>query len=354
MIRQLSRQQLAATALVESGFSRWTRRRMRGETAILTFHGLRRDGVDAEAGILDSGLHETVVAFRAVCAHLARCYEVVTLERALASAGPSASSERACVAITFDDGYQSNFRLALPVLREFGLPATVFVSTAFVGGELLWFQKLDLAMQRATGERLTLTIGDEYFDLALRTEMQRKAALGELLAALKKLSWVALNDHVEKILGLLAVDVSKQWPEELRPLTLGELKELASDGLVEIGGHTHRHPVLAGCTDAEAREEILGGAERLREMLGHKPRWFAYPNGGAGDFDLRKSALWLAEAGFEGAFSMIHGRVKAGLNQWSLPRYGAPRTAREAEATVSGAFEVVKEWRQHFKRRAAL
>jgi peptidoglycan/xylan/chitin deacetylase (PgdA/CDA1 family) len=354
MIPQLSRQQLAATALVESGFSRWTRRKTRGETAILTFHGLRRDGLAAECGILDSSLHETVGAFRDVCAHLARFYEVVTLERALASAGQSESSDLPRVAITFDDGYQSNLRLALPVLREFGFPATVFVSTAFVGGELLWFQKLDLAMQRATGERLTLAIGNEFFDLPLVTEGQRKAALGELLAALKKLSWVELNQQVEKIQGLLAVDVSKQWPEVLRPLTKEEVLELSADGLVEIGGHTHRHPVLGRCTDEEAREEILGGAERLREMLGHKPRWFAYPNGGAGDFDSRKCAVWLEEAGFEGAFSMINGRVKPGLIRWSLPRYGAPRTAREAEATVSGAFEVVKTWRQHFKRRAAL
>lgn len=349
---QFSRQHLAATALVESGFSRWTRRMTRGETAVLTFHGLRRDGV--EPGILDSSLHETESTFRGICAHLARYYDVVTLERAVGEVGQCKSADRPRVALTFDDGYQSNFRLALPILKEFGLPATVFVSTALVGGELLWFQKLDLALERAPGERLTVAIGDAFFDWPLIEEGQRRKALTELLAALKKLTWVELNRKVEKILWLLAVDISTHWPEALRPLTKGELRELAASDLVEIGGHTHRHPVLGRCEDDVVRDEILSGAERLNQMLGRQARWFAYPNGGPGDFDGRKSAVWLEEAGFEGAFSMINGRVRPGVSRWSLPRYGAPRSAREAEATVSGAFEVVKEWRQHFKRRAAL
>ena len=258
------------------------------------------------------------------------------------------------MAITFDDGYQSNLRLALPVLREFALPATIFMSTAFVGGELLWFQKVDLALQQTSGERLRLPIGEGAFDWPLRTEAQRKIALKEILAVLKKLPWSELNQHVDQILNRLAVDLCQPWPEVIRSLTEGELRELAVDALVEIGGHTHRHPVLGNCTDAEAQEEIVGGAERLRQMLGRQARWFAYPNGGVGDFDPNKCAVWLKEAGIEAAFSMIHARVKLGADRWSLPRYGAPRSAREAEATVSGALEVVKEWRQSFRRRVAL
>lgn len=352
MTTQLSRQHLAATALVGTGFSRWIRRSASGDTAILTFHGLREDGV--EPGVLDCSLHERVSSFRQICLHLAEYYDVVTLESALQEVGQQRKSDRPKVAITFDDGYRSNLRLALPVLKEFGLPATVFVATAFAEGELLWFQKLDLAFSRAEGERLTVSVGDVFFDWVLDCESSRRKALDELLAVLKRLSWEELNRQVEKILGLLGVDVSGHWPEVLKPLHLNELIELADEDLIEIGGHTHRHPVLSRCKDSDAREEILTGAERLKQILGRSIRWFAYPNGGPGDFDPRKSAEWLKEAGFEAGFSMINGRVKPGVSRWSIPRYGAPQNAREAEATASGAFEVVKEWRQQFKRRVAL
>jgi peptidoglycan/xylan/chitin deacetylase (PgdA/CDA1 family) len=171
---------------------------------------------------------------------------------------------------------------------------------------------------------------------------------------MKRLTWAELRRQVEKVVALTGVDVTGPWPEAMQPLSEEELRELAEEGLVEIGGHTHRHPVLGRCTDEEAREEIAGGAERLRRMLGRPVRWFAYPNGGGGDFDPRKSAGWLEEAGYEAAFSMINGRARPGTGRWAVPRYGAPRTRREAEATVSGAFEKVRELRETFRRRAAL
>jgi peptidoglycan/xylan/chitin deacetylase (PgdA/CDA1 family) len=53
------------------------------------------------------------------------------------------------VAITFDDGYESNLRVALPVFADLGMSATVFVVTEWVGtsGYCTWAQLQEL--QRA-------------------------------------------------------------------------------------------------------------------------------------------------------------------------------------------------------------
>jgi len=71
---------------------------MRGETAVLTHHGLRRDG--AEPGTLDASLHETKATFWEVCAHLSRHYEVVSIEQAVRQAGKTGSNAKPKVAIT--------------------------------------------------------------------------------------------------------------------------------------------------------------------------------------------------------------------------------------------------------------
>jgi peptidoglycan/xylan/chitin deacetylase (PgdA/CDA1 family) len=47
------------------------------------------------------------------------------------------------VCVTFDDGYHDNLANAVPVLRELGIPATIFVPTAVIdgGARLYWYTK---------------------------------------------------------------------------------------------------------------------------------------------------------------------------------------------------------------------
>jgi peptidoglycan/xylan/chitin deacetylase (PgdA/CDA1 family) len=54
---------------------------------------------------------------------------------------------RRSVVITMDDGYESAHRVALPLLRKYGFPATVFVYTDFIGARdaMNWSQLQDLA-----------------------------------------------------------------------------------------------------------------------------------------------------------------------------------------------------------------
>lgn len=48
------------------------------------------------------------------------------------------SSERDAIAITFDDGFLNFEQIALPLLREYKLPATLFVVSHHVGGTNSW------------------------------------------------------------------------------------------------------------------------------------------------------------------------------------------------------------------------
>ena len=74
-------------------------------------------------------------------------YHVIRLTDLVAYLKGEQALPRRSVVITIDDGYESVYRHALPILRKHGYPATVFVYTDFIGaGEALsWPQLQELA-----------------------------------------------------------------------------------------------------------------------------------------------------------------------------------------------------------------
>ena len=298
----------------------------------MTFHGLRE--YESSEGLLDPSCHGWAGYFRKLCLHLRKNYRVITaweLADALMNGGDV--PERAVV-LTFDDGYASNYHLALPILHELDLPATVFVTTGYVDGALLpWFVRLEIALARSEEEEII--IGHKV--LPLRDEMERRAAYGWLCAEWKRLphgqamSWLA---EMECSLGV-TTEKLHDLPSHLAPMTWDMCREMKSGGLVDFGGHTHTHPVLARMDEESQGHELQRCAERLKAELGAAGSLFAYPNGKQGDFGT-ETMRQLKTAGFMGAFTMEEGFVQRSDVPLRLPRYGSPEDLVMLEATASG------------------
>ncbi len=339
--------ELSLELAVRSGFSRWARRQHSGEACILTFHGLS-DGLGEEA-LLHTAMHPRVEVFRAVCEHLAGDYHVVPLAAALAAQVNGRPVAAGTVALTFDDGYASNYRLAFPVLRELGLPATVFATTGFLDRSVrLWFLRLELALSGSPLPRVVTTLAGREFDFALGSRQERVAAYGALIPFLKGLA----QEQVPGLLDQLELDLqvgSEAWveslPAPLQPMTWEEAREMQASGLIEFGGHTHTHPILGRCSLETQREEIFHSRLRLSEELGRAPGLFAYPNGKRGDYNDGTIRL-LREAGYRAGFTMEPGFfMPTNILPYDLPRYGNPSSLNEVETMASGSFETLRGWK---------
>ncbi len=294
-------------------------RALAGQGVVLTFHGLCTAG--PAAGVLDRSLHLPVSVFRAVCQHLAQHYRVMPLVEMVAALRAGQALPTGAVAITFDDGLASNYHLGFPVLKSLRLPATIFLATGFLdGSHRLWFQEMDRVAQ------------------ARGTAPQR---LADTLSRLKTLPDLEMRAEVA---AAVAAQPLPAESEVMLPMTWTQAREMQASGLVDFGGHTHTHPVLARCGAEQQAVEIRTCRDRMAEELGKMPRLFAYPNGGLDDFTAETQAL-LTEHGFEAAFTMMPGRWKPGAELLALPRYGNPNSVLEAQATASGAFELLRQWR---------
>lgn len=81
-------------------------------------------------------------------------FNVMPLEDIVSALRSGAALPDRTAAITFDDGYRNNYDTAYPMLREFGFPFTLFISSGLVGSNanlyLNWDQIREMAANGAT------------------------------------------------------------------------------------------------------------------------------------------------------------------------------------------------------------
>jgi peptidoglycan/xylan/chitin deacetylase (PgdA/CDA1 family) len=223
--------------------------------------------------------------------------------------------------ITLDDGYAGWMDGVVPALERLGLTATLFITTGQLHGRMLWNERLhraiDASVEGAATVRLTCKGEVHSFDLGTLASKKR--------SILQLEQFIKYQPPAEKELLICAVEAHcgiTPAPEEQAPqlITRDDVINLHRRGF-EIGAHTETHPILARCTDAEARREIGRSREVLSDLLGVQVAGFAYPNGQPGkDFDQRHADM-VREAGFSYAVSTTWGSARDSSDVFALPRF---------------------------------
>ena len=140
-------------------------------------------------------------------------FEIVDLEQMV----KQPLTDRKRVAITFDDGFRNVFENAIPILKRFDAPATIFCSSSYINdGNLNRFRRHHNIDQNAD-------------DIVMTDE---------------------------------------------------QIQRLVEDPLFTIGNHTATHPDLTTVTDKKTlKNEIEGGKQALEDQFGITVDRFAYPYG---------------------------------------------------------------------------
>src|SRR5262245_38128283 len=116
---------------------KWLQKRLAARAVILMYHRI------ADVPLAPWSM---CVAPEHFAAHLLmlRQYAIPMSLNQLAHAYHAGNLPQRAVAITFDDGYADNLHHAKPLLERYGIPATVFVTTGYVGSTReFWWDELE-------------------------------------------------------------------------------------------------------------------------------------------------------------------------------------------------------------------
>lgn len=296
------------------GLSAMFRRLNRERVSVLMYHGVLPDD-DSLAE--DDWLQVRLSEFRRQMDFLRRNYAVIHFADALAGPVGGKCKDRPRAIITFDDGYANNCHWALPVLQALGLPATVFVSTAFLDTRrLFWWDRLRLSLA-AVGRTVPV----------------------DWVVRLKGLHPSAIDEALDGMLAAAGVESCNRAPESYRCLNSGELQTLRDSGLIQIGSHTHGHEILERLSDAEVSATLAASQEALAAR-GGATALFAAPNG---SYASRQTAL-MRTGGFALCAATDPVLWRCPGNPYRIPRLPVGRGSSEAQFALqlSGALAFLK------------
>jgi peptidoglycan/xylan/chitin deacetylase (PgdA/CDA1 family) len=240
---------------------------------------------------------------------------------------------------TFDDGYRDNRDFALPVLREFDAPFTVYVTSDFAEGTgRLWWIALEAVIARA--HSIEVEIGGAATRFDADTPPAKQAAFDRLHDWLRGLPG---EQDLAREIGALCARHGVDQAAICRDLCLSwdELKSLADDPLIAIGAHSITHCNLARQAEPAARHEMVAGRERIEAAMQRPVVHLAYPYGDKGAAGAREFALARA-AGYRTAVTTRPGMIfpENANHPTALPRVslnGNYQDARILPVLTSGA-----------------
>jgi peptidoglycan/xylan/chitin deacetylase (PgdA/CDA1 family) len=296
-------------SLFLTGLLWWARRRTaRLGVVVITLHRVLPDS-EYDSAQMQPGMVVRASTFQRFLEYIARHCECVLPGNATFESGSAAARRQPRLAITFDDGWKDNFKIAFPISRKQGIPFTIFICpeminrrsgfwTATIGS--LWATaqragKLDL-IHALCGSQASGSADSLIESLKHINPKDRETLIVHLQAALEPFTEAAGTTHGEQL------------------LTWSDVREMSAAG-ISFGSHTNTHAILTDIPGSDAVQELTDSKGAIEAEL-KTCSSFAYPNG---DWSPQIREL-VAQSGYQAAFINSPGIWQEHSNRLSIPR----------------------------------
>lgn len=222
--------------------------------------------------------------------------------------------------ITFDDGWEDNYLNAFPILKKYKVPATIFLTTCFIGNtSVFWQEKLRFLLQaflrksfnerRFFLEKFINLPGTLKACMALNNDAAIVDIPDNLMDMTEEDRTVFIND-LEEFLGF------PQFPIKTNGfMTWENAREMVKDK-IDFGSHTENHKIMTKLSAKEICKEITLSKIKIEKELNTQVQAFAYPNG----YFNKRVMENVKKSGYRYAVSVDSGLNNMNTNLYCLKR----------------------------------
>lgn len=242
---------------------------------ILSYHRIVDDFVH-EARNSIPALLTSQSTFERHIEELARSgFDIVSLADALDVIAGCTARPRDVAVLTFDDGYRDVYDYAFPLLKQKGIPATIYLPTGYVGtSERLYHDRLyHLMLWKFRKEKHLKNVRK-----TLSSTVAWSAGVSGLVDDLVSSSSLRELKNVTVQLEREVADLTEIKPRSGEILNWAMVRKMADAG-ISFGAHTVNHVVLTRESDDSVRNELSESKKAIESQIGNRAVDFAYPNG---------------------------------------------------------------------------
>jgi peptidoglycan/xylan/chitin deacetylase (PgdA/CDA1 family) len=217
----------------------------------------------------------------------------------------------ASVVITFDDGFYDFLKFGVPLLNEYQMPATLYLTTHYCDYRL---PIVNLAL-----DYIFWKSKKEFFNvpdpMPIRNYQERQKVVWKLLEQAENRNTVEKDQMARQIAQDLNVDYSLLLDRRMLQIMSPEEAIQTHNAGVDLQLHTHRHRTPRD--KILFQREIRDNREFIQNITGSTPVHFCYPSG-----DYCPDFLpWLSEMGVTSATTCEPGLAAAQSQDLLLPRF---------------------------------
>jgi peptidoglycan/xylan/chitin deacetylase (PgdA/CDA1 family) len=203
---------------------------------------------------------------------------------------------------TLDDGYRDNYENALSIFKQHSVPFIIYISTSFPEKQMIfwWYLLEDIILNN---DRIVLNNGEAFLCKHLK---EKEAAFIAIRGKIISLNPINYHETLPELFSNYSFETKKY--NDTLPLSWDQIKKLASEQLVTIGGHTHSHIALKYCTEKQIIEDIGYSNELFEKYLGKTPEHFCYPYGDSFSISPVETSM-IAKMGVKTAVTTEYGNI---------------------------------------------
>jgi peptidoglycan/xylan/chitin deacetylase (PgdA/CDA1 family) len=321
----------AKKTILVSGALRLAGNLLGPSAAILMYHSVLPDPslqADSLGGIVHSES-----AFRAQMELLACDYHPISLDQTVKHLRDGEDFPKRSVVVTFDDGYADNYDVAMPILNQFSVPATFYVTVDSIENRRLpWPSRLRFAFRRTKQTSWTDSYPKSW---SLSSALHREEAYLAACDSCCQLSGAAQEEFIQRVEQQLQTSVPAGPGSPM--MSYEQMRSLAGHGHI-VGSHTVTHPNMAHVKEDEARSELAESKQRLESQLGVPIKHFSYPCPALEPHWSERTVEQSRALGYETAVTTNTGLTRRGDRLLCLKRLRPTKTVEGLRWNLESAF----------------